>query len=203
MASEQIDSIFTEFTRLDEVEAEGLGLGLALAERIARLLGGAISVQPAPGRGSRFSLSLPLAAPQFNTASPAPLRLPLAPMRALRVLVIDNDALIVEAMLSLPTNLGHHATGVADIVRALAEAGRFDAALVDYHLGTATDGLAFIAALRLQHPGLPAALVTAQSSPDLVRQAGTMSVPVIAKPAASADITGFLAQATGATQSAG
>jgi signal transduction histidine kinase len=71
MASEQIDSIFTEFTRLDEVEAEGLGLGLALAERIARLLGGAISVQPAPGRGSRFSLSLPLAAPQFNTASPA------------------------------------------------------------------------------------------------------------------------------------
>jgi hypothetical protein len=91
-------------------------------------------------------------------------------MRALRVLVIDNDALIVEAMLSLLTNLDHHATG---------------------------------AALRLQHPGLPAALVTAQSSPDLVRQAGTMSVPVIAKPAASADITGFLAQATGATQSAG
>ena len=42
IAADQIDAIFTEFTRLGEVEAEGLGLGLAMAERIARLLGGVI-----------------------------------------------------------------------------------------------------------------------------------------------------------------
>ena len=202
IAPEQIDSIFTEFTRLGEVESDGLGLGLALAERIARLLGGAISVRSVPGKGSRFSLSLPLSAPQAKAVSPACRPPQLAPMRALRVLVIDNDALIVEAMLSLLTSLGHRASGAADPVQALAQSGRFDAALVDYHLGTATDGLALITALRLQHPGLPAALVTAQSSPDLVRRAGAMGVPVIAKPAALADITGFLAQAAGAAQTA-
>ncbi|MFN3473979.1 MAG: PAS-domain containing protein [Blastomonas sp.] len=200
IAPEQIDSIFTEFTRLGEVEADGLGLGLALAERIARLLGGAISVRSVPGRGSRFSLSLPLSAPQAQAAAPARTVPTHSPARALRVLVIDNDALIVEAMLSLLTSLGHRATGAADPAQALAADGPFDAALVDFHLGTATDGLALIAALRLQHPGLPAALVTAQGSPDLVRRAGALGVSVIAKPAASADITGFLAEAAGAAR---
>ncbi len=197
IAPEQIQRIFTEFTRLGEVEADGLGLGLALAERIARLLGGEISVSSVPGRGSRFSLSLPLSAPQMAAAVPARAVPTPLPMRALDVLVIDNDALIVEAMLSLLTSLGHRATGAADPVQALAAAGPFDAALVDFHLGTATDGLALIAALRLQHPGLPAALVTAQGSPDLVRRAAVLGVPVIAKPAAAAEITGFLAEAAG------
>ncbi|KPF76111.1 histidine kinase [Blastomonas sp. AAP25] len=197
IAPEQIQSIFTEFTRLGEVEADGLGLGLALAERIARLLGGEISVRSVPGRGSRFSLSLPLSAPQVQTAAPARITPALAPTRALHVLVIDNDPMIVEGTLSMLASLGHRATGAADPGQALAAAGSFDAALVDYHLGTATNGLALIAALRLQHPGLPAALVTAQGSPDLVRRAGALGVSVIAKPAAAADITGFLAEAAG------
>lgn len=195
IAAEQIDSIFTEFTRLGEVEADGLGLGLALAERIARLLGGAISVRSVPGRGSRFSLSLPLSAPQVEVAAPARAAPAMTPTRALHVLVIDNDPMIIEGTLSMLASLGHVATGAVDPVQALAAAGPFDAALVDYHLGTATDGLALITAMRLQHPGLPAALVTAQGSPELVRRAGASGVPVIAKPAAAADITGFLATA--------
>lgn len=202
IAPERIDSIFTEFTRLGEVEAEGLGLGLALAERIARLLGGEISVRSVPGRGSRFSLSLPLSAPQVHAVAEARSVPAAVPARALRVLVIDNDPMIVEGTLSMLASLGHRATGAADPVQALAAAGPFDAALVDFHLGTATDGLALIAALRKQHPGLPAALVTAQGSPDLVRRASAMSVRVIAKPAAAADITGFLAAAAGAEQTA-
>ena len=195
IAPEQIDRIFTEFTRLGEVEADGLGLGLALAERIARLLGGAISVRSVPGKGSCFSLSLPLSTPQLQPA--VPLRAPApAPMtRALHILVIDNDPMIVEGTLSMLASLGHRATGAADRMQALAAAGPFDAALVDYHLGTATDGLALIAALRARNPGLPAALVTAQGSPELVRRASASGVRVIAKPAASADITGFLAEA--------
>ena len=203
IAPEQIDSIFTEFTRLGDVEVDGLGLGLALAERIARLLGGEISVRSVPGRGSRFSLSLPLSAAKVQPAAPARLTPALAPMRALHVLVIDNDPMIVEGTLSLLASQGHRATGAADPAQALAAGGRFDAALVDFHFGTATDGLALIAALRLQHPGLPAALVTAQGSPELVRRAGALGVPVIDKPAAAAEITGFLAEAAGAARTQG
>ena len=54
----QIDAIFGEFTRLGEVEVEGLGLGLALVERISRVLGGRVEVTSVPGRGSCFSFTL-------------------------------------------------------------------------------------------------------------------------------------------------
>lgn len=193
IAADQIDTIFEEFTRLGQVESNGLGLGLALSERIARLLGGLIEVRSAPGRGSRFSLSLPAATPQ-----PPAARFPLAavqamPGRALRVLVVDNDPMIVEGTLNLLAALGHDAVGAGDPSAALAAKGPFDAALVDFHLGAATDGLALIGALREHYPGLPAALVTAQGSPELVKRASLQAVSVIAKPAGAEAIGGYLA----------
>lgn len=193
IAAEQIDTIFAEFTRLGQVEAEGLGLGLALCERIARLLGGEIEVRSVPGKGSRFSLLLPAAPPQIAARMPA---MPLAQTmqaRALNVLVIDNDPMIVEGTVGLLKALGHAATGAGDPATALAAKGPFDAALVDFHLGTATDGLALIAALRECHPALPAALVTAQGSPELARRAAPMGVAIIAKPAGAEAIGAFLA----------
>ncbi|MFD2578221.1 sensor histidine kinase [Novosphingobium colocasiae] len=56
---DRLGAIFGEFTRIGEIDVDGLGLGLALVERITRLLGGRIDVVSAPGKGSRFSLSLP------------------------------------------------------------------------------------------------------------------------------------------------
>lgn len=193
IAADQIDAIFTEFTWLGQVEADGLGLGLALSERIARLLGGVIEVRSVPGRGSRFSLTLPSAAPQ-PVATTSPLAAVQAkPGRALKVLVVDNDAMIVEATLGLLAALGHSALGAGDPATALKAKGPFDAALVDFHLGTATDGLALIVALREHHKGLPAALITAQGSSDLEKRAGLLGVPIIAKPAGADAIGGFLA----------
>ncbi|MBA3579597.1 MAG: sensor histidine kinase [Gemmatimonadaceae bacterium] len=56
---EKTEAIFEEFTRLAPEVAEGAGLGLAIARRIARLLGGDITVVSASGSGSVFSLWLP------------------------------------------------------------------------------------------------------------------------------------------------
>ncbi len=203
IAKGQIEAIFAEFTRLGTVEAEGLGLGLALSERIARLLGGVIEVRSVPGKGSRFSLSLPAAGGGEASkigARPAPA---IWPDRALKVLVIDNDPLIVEGTTSLLALLGHDPHGADGPTAALAEPGPFDAALVDYQLGASIDGLALIAALREKHPGLPAALVTAQGSPALARRAASMGVVLIAKPAGAELIGGFLANvAAGAREPA-
>lgn len=193
IAADQIDTIFAEFTRLGQVEAEGLGLGLALSERIARLLDGVIEVRSTPGRGSRFSLWLPSAIPQPAAPPSATPSAPGQPSRGLRVLVVDNDPMIVEGTLGLLTALGHSATGAGDPATALGAKGPFDAALIDFHLAHATDGLALIEALRETHPGLPAALVTAQGSADLARRAGLMGVPIVAKPAGEEAIGGFLA----------
>ena len=57
---ERLEQIFEEFTRLAPGIAEGAGLGLAIARRISRLLGGEITVASEVGRGSVFSLWLPL-----------------------------------------------------------------------------------------------------------------------------------------------
>lgn len=188
----QLGQIFREFTRLGRVEAEGFGLGLALVERIARLIGGAIDVRSVPGRGSRFSLTLPAAA--IAVAPRAAASVVQGYAGPLRVLVVDNDALIVEATSALLDRIGHRPFGVGDAASALALAGEVDAVLVDYRLAHGEDGLSLVAALRQRRPAIPALLITAESSPALIREAGALGVGVVAKPASADQIAAFLAR---------
>jgi signal transduction histidine kinase len=51
--------LFTEFTRLDTVRAEGHGLGLSIVRRIMDKLGGQAGVESTPGQGSGFYFTLP------------------------------------------------------------------------------------------------------------------------------------------------
>lgn len=193
IAPDQLDAIFGEFTRLGEVEVEGLGLGLALVERIARLLGGRVDVASVPGKGSRFSLILPV----LEQAQPRPSlpreAIPPAPVRPLRVLVIDNDALIVEASCALLEGLGHTPLGASDGRTALALCSHADAVLADYQLDDGEDGLSVIAALRERRPGLPARLITAESGIAMHQRAAEMGIVILAKPVDPAAIERFLA----------
>ena len=62
MAPEAIPSLFKDFSQVDADRFKGTGLGLAVSQRLARLLDGDISVESRPGRGSEFTLRLPAAA---------------------------------------------------------------------------------------------------------------------------------------------
>ncbi len=192
----QMAAIFGEFTRLGEVEVEGLGLGLALVERIARLLGGRVDVASVPGRGSRFSLVLPMQPQDAAPLEPAHAAAPAAPTRALRVLVIDNDALIVEASCALLHGLGHTALGASEGAGALALCGEADAVLADYQLDNGEDGLSLIAAIRARRPGLPARLITAETGAAMHARARAMGITILAKPVDPAAIEQFLAEAS-------
>lgn len=66
---EKRERIFHEFTRLDPNAANGAGVGLAISRRIARLLGGDLSVESEVGRGSRFTLWLPCTPPGSRSAA--------------------------------------------------------------------------------------------------------------------------------------
>jgi signal transduction histidine kinase len=68
----QLEAVFDEFTRLDRTGQRGAGLGLAIARRIARLLGGALTLESEVGRGSRFTLWLPVEPSPAETRDAGP-----------------------------------------------------------------------------------------------------------------------------------
>lgn len=180
--ADQMQAIFGEFTRIGAVDVEGLGLGLALVERITRLLGGRIDVASVPGKGSRFSLILPvLEGAGRSPAGPRP-GAEQAPPRTLDVLVIDNDERIVAATCALLERLGHRPLAAATMAEALARCAQADLMLVDFQLDDGEDGLTLIAAARARCPGKLALLITAESGQAMLEQAEAMQVPVLAKP---------------------
>lgn len=186
--------IFSEFTRLGEVDAEGLGLGLAIVDRIAKLIGARIEVASHPGRGSRFSVWLPSVASSPSEKGPGRIAPPARSAhnaRSLRVLVVDNEPDIVEATVALLTGIGHRAAGVATSSAALARIAAADVLLADYHLN-GEDGLALIEQARAQNPELAVALVTAESGAALRKRLKLLNIPLFVKPTDPAAIEAFL-----------
>ena len=83
----QLGRIFDEFVQVDQSLARrqaGTGLGLAIASRLARLMGGEISVSSVQGSGSRFTLSLPRAARGRKTVNVSGLSTGAAPVDDIR-----------------------------------------------------------------------------------------------------------------------
>jgi signal transduction histidine kinase/Na+/proline symporter len=172
IAAEDRGRIFEEFRSLER-GGPGLGLGLAIAERIARLLGHDLELRSEPGRGSAFAIRVPRAAPR-----PAPIpvlpepRMPRAP--GIRVLVVDNDTAVLKAMQALLE--GWHCK--VRSARSLLEAEQFmdtempALMLLDYHLDGVATGLEL--RIRMLQAGMdvPAIVVTADHS-EAVRAAVT------------------------------
>ena len=192
IAPDQHEAIFGEFTRIGAAEEEGLGLGLAIARRVADLLGGSIELASVPGRGSRFSLLLPAHA---GAAVGPVVAVAAASARRLAVLVVDNEPEIVAGSLALLAAMGHEGLGAANGAEAFALAPRAEALLADFHLADGEDGLRLIAALRRRYPGLPAALVTAERDSRVAARARRMKVTLLPKPVAAEAIEAFLVEA--------
>ena len=120
----------------------------------------------------------------------------------LHLLVVDDDLAVCEAMTVLGTSRGHRVTTANDPEAALAQEGPFDVALVDFQLGADMDGIDLIAQLRARHPGLRAALVTADRSPETPRRAAALGISVLAKPLAATTLDAWLAGAAEETRAA-
>ncbi|MBB5752349.1 PAS domain-containing hybrid sensor histidine kinase/response regulator [Prosthecomicrobium pneumaticum] len=194
-------AIFREFHRLDAGAraARGLGLGLSIVERIARVLKHRVRVVSEPGRGSHFSVELPRAEGRAATipahaAAPAP----AAALDGLVVLALDNEPQILAGTAALLGGWGCHVITAlsADEAVHAAAAGRAppDVLLVDYHLDTG-NGLEAIGRLRSRFgSAVPAALVTADRTPAVRETATAAAVTVINKPVKPAALRAFLAR---------
>lgn len=187
-------AIFREFERLGTSGTSGVGLGLAIVERSARLIGGTIGLRSRIDRGSMFSIALPRAeAPSVLPSLPPATALP--PVAARHVLVVDDRNEIREAARLLLERAGHRVCLAATAAEAMAAVAQAEVALVDFHLGEGPDGIDLIGQLRAARPGLRAALVTADTEEATRARAAAASIPLIAKPVQPAALLAWLAEA--------
>ena len=206
--------LFAEFSRLERGArmAQGLGLGLSIVQRLVTALGLTLELDSREGRGSRFSLFLPATRNIRATqeASPAPTEVSFGTLD-LKVLCVDNERAIIEAMEGLLRHWGcdvRSALSLKQIDRErLLEGWYPDLVLMDYHLDQ-TSGLDAIEWLRHNLGGhLPAALVTADRSPAVRALAEDRGIAVVTKPvkpaALRAAISGLANQSRSPTKRAG
>jgi signal transduction histidine kinase/DNA-binding response OmpR family regulator len=191
---DQRRSIFGEFYQLARSDAgrrEGLGLGLAIVDRLCRLLAHRVEVDSHPGRGSRFSVTVTVAvaAAQARTEieMPAPAS-PLAdPARGKRIMVIDDDTLVLDGMRGILQGWGCHVetavSGDAALCRLAEADARPDLIISDSRLGDGETGLDAIARLRAAAGApIPAFIITGDTAPERLREATAAGFPLLHKP---------------------
>jgi Na+/proline symporter/signal transduction histidine kinase len=187
IAEDDRERVFGEFVRLSGVPVDqpGAGLGLAIVQRIAHLLDYPLYLTSRLGRGTSFFITIPAVAIQTDDEVPREKEPPL-PLMGLRVLCVDNEPAILQAMTALLTRWGAVATTAHSVTEALTLDEPFDAAFVDLHLGDGADGLSVVQILKSKGVGR-VALVTADTREglkDMAVAAGAILLPKPVKPAA-------------------
>ncbi|KAB2701179.1 response regulator [Ochrobactrum sp. Kaboul] len=192
--------VFREFTRLDEGmrEAEGLGLGLSIVDRIARLLAFPLSVRSVQGKGTTFTLRIPVSnepVPVEETRSRRGHARALE-LTGLDVLCTDNDADILSGMETLLSGWGCNVTTLRNgaALRAFC-ANRStapDVIVADYHL-IHENGIDMIGYTR-EHfkTEIPAILLTADRSKEVRQRAEEENITLLNKPLRPAALRSLL-----------
>lgn len=186
--------IFDEFVRLAKSGdgTDGIGLGLSIVERLAQLLGLAVSVRSRPGQGSCFVIAGLTRAPATVLAPHTPPAYAGRPslLQGLHLLVVDDDDVARTALTQLLARWG---CGFDAAAAPPAEAGAADFILMDHELGGGRDGLSAIAQLReAAGRAIPAALITGTSDPDVEARAAAQGVVFLPKPVRPAQLRSLL-----------
>ncbi len=188
---DQRQNIFGEFYRVGDPDRDqrgGLGLGLAIVDRLCRLIDQPVELQSHVGRGSRFTVVCPRASAQTGVA-----KLPAAAPAALDtpngklVVVIDDDAPILEGMGSLLRSWGCRVvTGSTETsaLSGLAEHDRRpDLIISDYRLSDGKTGVDVIARLRSEFSApIPAFLISGDTNPEPLLEARANGYSLLHKP---------------------
>jgi CheY-like chemotaxis protein len=192
--------IFIEFHRLEQGAriARGLGLGLSIVERVARVLGCAVAVDQTRGGGSHFAVTV-------VRSSAAPIELPArdnsridpSQLAGTTVVCIDNEPSVLDGMEMLLRGWGCDVIKAPDLDVALAAIAERsvppNGLLVDYHLDQG-NGIEAILALRQRCGNLPAILITADRTPAVRERAHAADIQLLNKPLKPAALRALLAQ---------
>lgn len=205
IAADQMQSIFLEFNQLGvqrAAERAGVGLGLAIVDRIASMLGYSVQVRSQIGRGSVFSIDVPLAENPTQRAAEAPAVMagPGDPLPGRRLLVVDNEESILHSMAALLGQWGCDVLTAVDQDAAMAvlEGSPPEIILADYHLDQGVTGWEVATAIRA-HFGraIPVVMITADRSDQCRRQLQGLDVPVLNKPVKAGKMRSVLSHLLG------
>jgi signal transduction histidine kinase len=199
----QQETVFEEFKQVGNAgrdRTKGLGLGLAIVRRLCRLLGVPITLVSAVGQGSTFSIDLPLATGQAAEATPDMTRAADAEsFYGKMVVVVDDEESILDAMRALIEQWGCLVVTAAssdEAIAKLAGAGRLPNALIcDWQLRKNESGFDVIRTLREEfNHGIPALLITGDTSPERLQETQASGLPVLYKPLKAGALRAALGQ---------
>jgi PAS domain S-box-containing protein len=177
---------------------KGTGLGLARVYGTMKAHGGSVEIHSAPGRGTTIHLRLPGCRQPGAGPVPAQAPAPGAAALTLRILLVDDDPMILESIPPLLGSLGHQVATAARGEEAVAlVAGGLDVDLVilDHHMPGLSDTQT-LAKLRESRPGLPVVLASGSPDAQLEAQAARLGgVTFLAKPYRLRDLQKVLGEA--------
>ncbi len=190
IAEDQLGIIFDEFQRLEDSrhrDERGLGLGLAIVEKLSRVLGCEVSVRSLPSQGSVFTVRVPYGRIAKREVDAPPLIPLVDSLEGRRVLVIDNEADICAGMATILSGWGCEVT-TAQTLEGLsaaleAQGGAPELAIVDYQLDG--DNTGFDAVRRIDHllgRSLPVVMITANYTKALREEVTESGYHLLNKP---------------------
>ena len=194
--------VFNEFERLnhDKSNVPGLGLGLAIVDRMCRVMQHPINVTSRVNAGTVFAVTVPLGEVQMVSAAAAqPRRRFTTALDGLTVLAVDNEKSIILGLTELLKGWGVEVVSALNVEDALALVAQpdqsIDVVLADYHIGT-QDGLQLIGDIR-SHMGTRYSgdsLITADRSKPVQDAAEAANVGYLRKPLKPAALRAVLSQ---------
>jgi signal transduction histidine kinase/CheY-like chemotaxis protein len=186
---DQQRNIFGEFYRLSTTERDrpdGLGLGLAIVERLSGLLDHPISLVSTPGKGSHFTVSVPTAPRRISFREPpATTAAMIDPLRDKLIVIIDDDALVLDGTGGLLKSWNCRTVTAASDREALAGLDRDkpDLIISDFGLKDGRTGIEAIAQLRTAfHAPIPALLISGDILPERLGEAQAAGLHLLHKP---------------------
>jgi signal transduction histidine kinase/CheY-like chemotaxis protein len=196
-------NIFEEFYQIAKgagQSAAGMGLGLAIVDRLCRLLGHRIELSSVAGRGSRFTIILPhVPAVHGPERAALPAGSPSGFIAGKSAVVIDDAKLVVEAVDGLLRSWGCKAVAANSAQQALEqlrEQGQApDLIICDYHLQGGQTGIAAIDLVRTAFDRqIPAFLISGDTAPERLREANASGYYLLYKPVSAIKLRAVLTQ---------
>ena len=198
--------IFEEFKRLSrDTGVSGAGLGLATVERVARLLSMPVSLHSVVDRGSAFMLSAERVPEGASPEAKKDKGAPLLPLSGRRVLCIDNEAAVREALEALLTRWGAEVALARSGEEALGlytdGAAPPQLVFIDYQLDDGETGFDALDRLTDHWGHAPeTVMITASGSGETERVADARAMPILMKPVEPAELRALIAQMAAAAE---